>query len=499
VRLDRALQRLWGRRVLVIGEAILDAYVQGHVARLCREAPVPILDTDRRSDAPGGAANTAANIRSLGGSPIFVSVVGTDSEAARLRSALAACGVDDASVLAIRDRPTLAKQRLLAGEQLLLRFDSGSTAPLDRRAEARLIQALRAAHAEADAVVVSDYGYGVIGAAVREALAQLQRQRPLPMAVDARDLAAYAACRPSAVKPNYSEAVRLLGLQELHDSAGRAEQVEALGDRLLGLTGSRIVALTLDRDGSLAFEQGRPTYRTFARPAATARAAGAGDTFTAVLALGLAAGLDTPDMLELASAATGVVVRRDGTSTCSQAELAAAVATIAGKRVDGSAELRQWVARERAAGRRIVFTNGCFDIIHRGHVAYLNRAKALGDVLVVAVNDDESVRRLKGPERPINSLEDRLGVLEALRCVDVVVPFTQDTPEGLIEAAQPDVFVKGGDYRRADLPEAPLVERLGGVVRLLPLVPDHSTTRIVQRVRAGEPERPAYVAGALGS
>jgi D-beta-D-heptose 7-phosphate kinase/D-beta-D-heptose 1-phosphate adenosyltransferase len=497
--LDRALAALRGRRVLVLGESILDAYVQGHVDRLCREAPVPILDADRRVDAPGGAANTAANVRSLGGEPIFVSAVGTDAEATRLRDALAAAEVDDSAVLAIEDRPTLAKQRLLAGEQLLLRFDSGSTEAIDRRAERRLIAALRSAHARAEAVVVSDYGYGVVTEAVRTVLAELQARRLLPLVVDARDLAAYAACRPAAVKPNYGETARLLGVPELHAPAARFEQVASAGDRLLRLTGARIVAVTLDRDGAIAFERGRPPYRTFARPAATARAAGAGDTFTAVLGLGLAAAVETPDVLELASAATGVVVQRDGTSTCAHADVAAAIATVAGKRLGSAPELRRWAARERAAGRRVVFTNGCFDIIHRGHVAYLNRAKALGDVLVVAVNDDRSVRRLKGPERPINTLEDRVGVLEALSCVDVVVPFGQDTPERLIAAARPDVFVKGGDYTRADLPEASLVERLGGEVKLLPLVPDHSTTAIVARVRTSATREAAFAGSAPGS
>jgi D-beta-D-heptose 7-phosphate kinase / D-beta-D-heptose 1-phosphate adenosyltransferase len=491
VSLDRALEAIRGRRILILGEAILDAYVQGHVSRLCREAPVPILDAETRVDAPGGAANTAANVRSLGGVPVFVSALGADGEGERLRESLVATGVDDRHVLGVSARPTLAKQRLLAGEQLLLRFDSGSTAPLDDRSAAALVAALREAHADADAVVVSDYGYGVITPVVREALFRLQARRPLPLIVDARDLRAWAPGRPSAVKPNYAEATRLLGLAELHQRDERVDQVAAEGFRLLELTAARIVALTLDRDGSIAFEQGRPPYRTFARPAATARAAGAGDTFTAMLGLGLAADLETPDMLELASAATGVVVTRDGTSTCGFEEVAAAVATVRGKRLEDGHAVARWAARARGQGRRIVFTNGCFDIIHRGHVAYLNRAKALGDVLVVAVNDDASVRRLKGRERPINSLDDRIGVLEALSCIDAVVPFGEDTPASLIEAVRPDVFVKGGDYRLDELPEAPLVERLGGEVQLLPLVPDHSTTRIVQRVRAGSEARTA--------
>jgi D-beta-D-heptose 7-phosphate kinase/D-beta-D-heptose 1-phosphate adenosyltransferase len=484
--LVEAVEAMRGKRVLVIGESILDAYLTGHVDRLCREAPVPILDLDDHSqgtDAAGGAANTAANIRSLGGEPMFLSTLGNDGEAARLRSALDAAGVGAERLVVSPSRRTLAKQRLLAGEQMLLRFDSGTTEPLDDATERALIEALRAAHAEADAVLVSDYGYGVVTDSVRAALVELQRKRDLPLVVDARDLRRYRGLRPTAVKPNYGEAVRLLGETELHDLAARPVQVGGAGERLLELTGARIVALTLDREGAVAFEAGRPPYRTYARPVASSRAAGAGDTFAAVLALGLAAGLDAPALVELGSTACGIVVSRDGTSTCSARELAAVLATVRGKRVDGPTALEERLARERAAGQRVVFTNGVFDILHRGHVTYLNRAKALGDVLVVAVNDDESVRRLKGDDRPINHLDDRLGVLEALSCVDVVVPFGEPTPVNLIEAARPDIFVKGGDYTRERLPEAAVVERLGGEVRLLPFVADHSTSAIVRRVR----------------
>ena len=489
--LASALDSIQGRRVLVLGEAILDSYVTGHVARLCREAPVPILDVHGWSDAPGGAANAAANVRSLGGEPVLVSAIGSDAEAARLRGALAAHEVDDDHVVSIPARRTLAKQRLLAGEQMLLRFDSGTAAPLDETAEAALIEALGAAHDNADAVLVSDYAYGVVTDSVRDALADLQAARPLPLVVDARELRPYRAWRPAAVKPNYAEAVQLLGLEELHDPVARPAQVGAHGGRLLELTGARIIALTLDREGAVAFEAGRPPYRTYARPSPSSRAAGAGDTFAATLALGVTVDLDAPALVELASAAASVVVTRDGTSTCTAAELAAVLATVRGKRVDGPAALEERLARERAAGHRIVFTNGCFDIIHRGHVTYLNRAKMLGDILVVGVNDDSSVRALKGPDRPINSLDDRLGVLEALSCIDIVVPFGESTPESLIRATRPDVFVKGGDYSRDRLPEAALVERLGGEVRLLPYVEDHSTSAIVRRVQAASAAPPA--------
>jgi D-beta-D-heptose 7-phosphate kinase/D-beta-D-heptose 1-phosphate adenosyltransferase len=494
-----AVDAIRGKRVLVIGEAILDAYITGHVDRLCREAPVPILNVGQWADAAGGAANAAANVRSLGGEPIFVSVTGADAEGARLRAALASAGVDDGFVLARPERSTLSKQRLLAGDQMLLRFDSGSTEPVADEGVADLLEALEAGHARADAVLVSDYGYGVLTEVVRDALAELQARRPVPLVVDARDLPIYARCRPAAVKPNYAEAAQLLGERELHDSTARPVQMGAAGERLLERTGARIVALTLDRDGTIAFEAGRPAYRTYATAARSARAAGAGDTFAATLALGLAVGLDVPTLAELASAAASVVVTRDGTSTCGANELRALLATVRGKRIDGTGALAERIARERAAGRRIVFTNGCFDILHRGHVTYLNRAKALGDVLVVAVNDDATVRALKGRDRPINPLEDRLGVLEALSCVDVVVPFSEPTPAALIEAARPDVFVKGGDYTRDRLPEAELVEHLGGEVRLLPYVADHSTSAIVQRVRAAGAQEELGQAAARGA
>jgi D-beta-D-heptose 7-phosphate kinase / D-beta-D-heptose 1-phosphate adenosyltransferase len=239
----------------------------------------------------------------------------------------------------------------------------------------------------------------------------------------------------------------------------------------------------VDTAGAFIFEADAPAYRTYARPQSESRAAGAGDTFVATLALALAARIAAPQAAELASAAAGVVVGKDGTSSCSFDELEASLSTAAGKRLDSLERLRVRIAYHREQGRRIVFTNGCFDILHRGHITYLSRAKALGDVLVVGVNADASVGRLKGPGRPINGLDDRLEVLEALSCIDLVVPFEEDTPDRLVRVIRPDVFVKGGDYTRESLPEAPLVESLGGTVQILPYIEDRSTTGVIERVR----------------
>jgi D-beta-D-heptose 7-phosphate kinase/D-beta-D-heptose 1-phosphate adenosyltransferase len=336
-----------------------------------------------------------------------------------------------------------------------------------------------------DAVVISDYGYGVMTPRVIASLAASAEIGRRTVVVDAKDVTAYRGVRPTAAKPNYSEAVRLLGEPESDESPVRVGQVAGNAERLLELTGARIVAVTLDRDGGLLFERGQAAYRTYTRPNPNSRAAGAGDTFVAALTLALAAGAEVPAAGELAAAAATVVVDKTGTSTCTAAELRAQLQS----REKVLADMRSLLSRLAAfeeQGRRIVFTNGVFDILHRGHITYLNRAKALGDVLVVGLNTDESVRRLKGPDRPINSVDDRAQVLAALSAVDLIVPFADDTPADLIRLVKPHVFVKGGDYTRETLPEAPVVESLGGEVRILPYLEDRSTTRIIERVRAAD-------------
>jgi D-beta-D-heptose 7-phosphate kinase / D-beta-D-heptose 1-phosphate adenosyltransferase len=476
-----------GRRVLVVGEAMLDTYLHGRADRLSREAPVPVVALDHRVDAPGGAANSAVNLAALGADVRLVSVIGSDDEAERLRSALEASGVGTDDVMRVDGRRTLAKQRVVAGDQVLVRFDSGTTEAPSADVEDSLIARIEAVVPDVDAVLVSDYAYGVVGPRVAAALGAAVRRRDVLVVVDARDPARHARLAPTATKPNYAEAVRLLGEQELDGPEARARQVVAGAEILHRRTGAAIVAVTLDREGAVILERGRQPYRTYARPTADRRACGAGDTYSATLTLALAAGAPTTSAAELAAAAAAVVVGRDGTAVCSIDDLSAAVGWT-GKRLTSIDALRARVNLLRDQGRRIVFTNGCFDLIHRGHVTYLSRAKALGDDLIVGVNSDASVRRLKGPERPINALEDRLGVLEALSCVDHVVPFDTPTPEPLIATIRPDVFVKGGDYRRETLPEAGLVERLGGTVRILPYVEDYSTTGLIERLRGADPQ-----------
>jgi D-beta-D-heptose 7-phosphate kinase/D-beta-D-heptose 1-phosphate adenosyltransferase len=474
------IARFSGLRVLVVGEAMLDSYLRGSARRLSQEAPVPVVSVAEREDAPGGAANTAANLRALGAEVALLSVIGSDSEGGLLQSTLAARGVSCEHMLARAARRTLAKHRIMSGPHMLVRFDQGSSDPVDQVTERALIERLEQLFPQCDALVVSDYRHGLLTPRVIRTIAALQAAQPRVVVVDARDLGAYRQVRPTAVKPNYEET---LGLLSLSPTAGqRAEALADCGEQVLALTGARIAAVTLDCEGALIFERGNAAYRTYARPASGARTTGAGDTFVSALALALAAGAETPAAAELAAAAAQIAVAQDGTSACSLQLLREHFAAD-DKYLDDRARLAARVALLRQQGRRIVFTNGCFDILHRGHVTYLSRAKALGDVLIVGVNTDESVRRLKGPLRPINSLEDRAQVLAALSCVDQIVPFGENTPCELIEVIRPDVFVKGGDYTRAQLPEAPLVERYGGSVQILPYLENRSTTSMIDRIR----------------
>jgi len=476
-------------RVLVIGEAMLDAYLHGTSGRLCREAPVPIVAVEARVDVPGGAANAAVNARALGAHVSLLSVIGDDAEGAALRAALVARDVDVAPVLVDPARRTLAKHRVFAGSQMLVRFDSGSTGRVDRDHESRLVERLAELVAGHDAVIVSDYGYGILTPRVIAALGALQAAAPHVIVADSKTLGAYRGVGVTAVKPNYDETVRLLGGRATARGAARADAMARHGERLLDITGAQIAAVTLDTEGALFFERGRAPYRTYARPADHTRAAGAGDTFASALALALAAGGDLAASAEIASAAAAIVVAKEGTATCSLGELRGYVAGD-DKVAPDLPTLLERLDMARRAGKRVVLTNGCFDILHRGHIGYLNAAKALGDVLVVGVNTDATVRRLKGSTRPINALDDRTAVLAGLSAVDHIVAFEEPTAVELCAAVRPHVFVKGGDYTRDRLPEAAVVEAHGGEVRLLPYLRDQSTTSIIERVRRARETAP---------
>jgi D-beta-D-heptose 7-phosphate kinase/D-beta-D-heptose 1-phosphate adenosyltransferase len=365
---------------------------------------------------------------------------------------------------------------------MLLRYDVGSTHHVTRQTEAALVERLTALFAAHDAVVVSDYAYGIVTPRVIATLGACQARTPRVIVTDSKRLAAYREVGVTVAKPNYEEALRLLGPRAARRVTDRAAVIERCGARLLDMTGARIAAVTLDTDGALFFTRDHAPYRTYARPVEHSRAAGAGDTFASALALALAAGGDVAASAEIASAAAAIVVDKDGTATCTLPELRGALSG-SDKLAPDVPTLLGRLEAHRRAGQRIVLTNGCFDILHSGHITYLNAAKAQGDVLVVGLNTDAGVRRLKGAARPINPLEERAQVLAGLSSVDHVVAFDENTPAELARAVRPHVFVKGGDYTLDRMPEAEVVRALGGEVRILPYVRDRSTTSVIERVR----------------
>lgn len=471
--------------VTVIGDVMLDGWWNGSIARLCREAPAPVVDISRRAFAPGGAANTAMNLAALGARVRVAGVVGCDDAGVELRRQLRAAGVNVSHLQEHPGMVTTTKTRISSAGQVLLRFDDvAQRVPQD--ALAALALTLPAALKGQDAVVVCDYGVGALSGPVRSALiAALSGRAGSPLTVvDAHDPRSWAVLLPDVATPNAQEAARMLGVT-LPDGAARADFLAARRDELARAAGAQAVVVTLDRDGTLLLPTAGDAHRTWARPAAEKQASGAGDTFVAALTLARASTLPLTTSVDLAQAAADVVVHHSGTSVCSSEDLARYLASFADTALSFD-ELARHIEGDRAEGRRIVLTNGCFDVLHRGHTRYLNQAKQLGDILVVALNSDASVRRLKGPDRPINSVADRAAVIAALSCVDYVTVFDTPTPIPLIERIRPEIYAKGGDYTPEMLAETEAVERFGGRVTILDYVPDQSTTGVVRRIRNGE-------------
>jgi D-beta-D-heptose 7-phosphate kinase/D-beta-D-heptose 1-phosphate adenosyltransferase len=481
-------------RIVVLGELILDGWWSGSIDRLCREAPVPVFDVRSREYSPGGGANTAVNLAAMGADVSLFGLVGDDDDGRLLRDLLAQAGVDTRGVLAMSGGRTETKTRLTSDEQLLLRFDDGqrgqaggSAAAKVAEAQERLAAVVRQAVAGADAVIVCDYGQELLPLWLAGELRGWAPHQPFYV-VDAHDASRWAALEPDLITPNATETAGLAGVAAV-DPYRREEWVLAIAPTILARTGARNLVVTLDRDGTMLVEGGAGSdaqnglnHRTWAHPVPNKQASGGGDTFVAALTVARASGLQLPLCADLAQMAADVAVHRPGTAVCSTADLAERLGDTPRKVVDSARLLRE-IAEARRQGLRIVLTNGVFDVLHRGHTSYLNQAKGLGDILVVAVNGDDSTRRLKGPGRPINPVTDRTALLASLGCVDYVTVFDSDTPIPLIESLRPDVYAKGGDYDAGSLAEAPVVEECGGRVAILDYVPDHSTSAVVGRIQ----------------
>ncbi|RZS91530.1 rfaE bifunctional protein kinase chain/domain/rfaE bifunctional protein nucleotidyltransferase chain/domain [Motilibacter rhizosphaerae] len=477
------LARFAGRRVAVVGECCLDVWLSGPARGLAREGVVPVVRVEEEAYAPGAGANAARGVAALGAEVRFVSLVGDDEEGGQARALLRAQGVDDALVVTVPVRRTVTKRRLTARGQLMARFDSGDCDAVTGDDEARLVAAVEAAVDGAEVVLAADYACGLWTPATRAAVERAARAAGALLVVDAHDIRTWHDLRPDVVTPDSEEVELVLGPADAEAFArDRVGFLERSGGLLRELSGAATVVVTLDRDGALVLPSDAEPWQVPAEPVAAPVGAGAGDAFAAAMVVALAAGAELPDAAQVGCTAASVVVARPGTTACRLPELRARLERHAPLHL-GRERLAALVEDYRARGARIVMTNGCFDVLHAGHVAYLDAARRLGDVLLVGVNGDESVRRLKGPDRPVNPVADRVAVLQALSTVDHVVVFDGDSPTDLLRTVRPDVYVKGGDYTEDMLREAPLVRELGGEVRIVDWVEDRSTTALLERVR----------------
>ena len=461
-------------RLLIVGDIMLDRYWYGPTSRISPEAPVPIVRVDNSDDRPGGAANVALNIASLGAQVCLSGLVGRDDNAERLGAALSDAGIT--THFHISDAvPTITKLRVMSRNQQLIRLDFESLASPEDAAPLgeRVAQALP----EADVMILSDYGKGALSNI--EALIALGRQSGKRVLVDpkGRDYARYKGA--SIITPNLSEFEAVMG------PCADDEDMINKGERLRKELALEALLITLSERGMMLIRAHEAPLHLPTHAQAVYDVTGAGDTVIGVLGLALASGQSLPAAMWLANLAAGVVVAKPGTATLTAAELHEAIQAAGQSSVSDNsvaAVIRQ-VRAAQARGERVVMTNGCFDILHSGHVGYLEEARQSGDRLLVAVNDDASVARLKGPTRPINSLDRRMRVLSGLSSVDWVVPFSDDTPTALIEHILPDVLVKGGDYAIEEIAGHDIVLKHGGEVKVLGFEDGVSTSALITAIR----------------
>ncbi|ABS63510.1 rfaE bifunctional protein [Parvibaculum lavamentivorans DS-1] len=469
-------------RVALAGDVMLDRFVYGHVERISPEAPIPVLRVDEERAMPGGAGNVARNLAALGAEVTFLSAVGDDEAGADLKAALEREGGIEAALTVVPGRTTTQKTRFVAMSQQILRADRETTQPLDAASAERLLAALTSALKDRQVLVLSDYGKGVLTPAFARGAIAAARAAGIPVIVDpkGRDYSLYAGA--SVVTPNR---------KELGEATGAAvdtdEEIVAAARALMKAHDIGAVVVTRAQAGMSVITADGAVTHLKAEAREVFDVSGAGDTVVSTLAAALGTGLTLAEAAGLANSAAGIVVGKVGTAVVHQDELLAKLRerelSMLEAKVAGLKSAEDIVAGWRARGLTVGFTNGCFDLLHPGHVTLLERSRALCDRLVVGLNSDASVSRLKGPERPVQPDIARATVLAALASVDLVVIFEEDTPEALIKALRPDILVKGGDYTIDKIVGADFVQAHGGRVEIVDIVPGFSTTGTLARLK----------------
>lgn len=481
-QLHRVIQEIeheWAhKRLLVVGDVMLDKYIWGDVGRISPEAPVPVVRGTRQEAKPGGAANVAMNLARLGAGAAVIGITGGDEDDRVLSAALRTAGAEPCFIPSA-EFSTITKTRILSGSQQMLRLDFEHLGKIEQATYDRFLDAALARLSSCDALVLSDYAKGALKPTVCQGLIAAARKRGIPVLVDPKspDYSRYRGA--TTICPNLTELAAATQL-----SAGDLEPLLAAAEAMVTDLDIEFFTTTMSEKGIALI---RPGNR-FVAPAQARQVfdvSGAGDTVVAVLALCLASALQPETAVQLANVAAGIVVGKVGTVPVERHELLAAlspqIALHAEDQVLTRDELVKRVQLWKANGERVVFTNGCFDLLHIGHISLVEHARRFGDRLIVAINSDASVSALKGPTRPIVGQRERARVLAALSAVNAVVIFDEPTPLELIVAARPDVLVKGGDYQADSIVGAKEVASWGGQVRIVPLVEGFSTTRLIEK------------------
>ena len=469
-------------KVLCIGDVMLDRFVYGEVSRISPEAPVPVLKKRRDVAMPGGAGNVARNLSSLGVGVSLIGVLGDDAEGRELVKLIAQTDRVSGDLIPIRGRPTTLKTRFVASGQQLMRVDAEDSAAIDQNTAAEIIAALKDEVRNADAIILSDYAKGMLTSAVIEAAINAAKDKGIPVIVDpkGKDFRRYGAV--NIIKPNASELSHAVDMPVETDA-----EVGAALARALEITQAGAIVVTRAAKGMSFATRGSPAQHFSGEAREVYDVSGAGDTSIAALSLGIAAGASIEASVKLAIAASGIAVGKSGTATVSGSEVRAAFRMgLNGGGVSHTplADLIEQVNAWRDSGLVVGFTNGCFDILHPGHLRVLEEAKARCGRLIVGLNSDASVKRLKGDGRPVNDEASRARVLNGLSAVDAVVVFEEDTPANIISALAPDLLVKGGDYTIEAIVGAPEVISRGGAVHIVPLIEGQSTTAAIERAKA---------------
>jgi len=474
-KIKKILSNFKGKKILVIGDVMLDHYLVGDVNRISPEAPIPIVKVTQEKYVLGGAANTANNIASLGGKAYLVGIVGEDNAGKILEKQLRENNMVTAGLFIDKDKPTVQKVRVVGKPQQLLRIDYENTKLSDKKIESKILDYVKNIIKKVDAVVISDYAKGLMTKNLSSEVISLCNENKKPVIVDPKPKNVNFYKNATLITPNLKEASEMTGIDN------NSENAVLMGEKLKEMLDSNIL-ITKGEYGSTLIELDGNIVHIPTKAKEVYDVSGAGDTVVATLVLALAVGADLKYAAVLANKAAGIVVGKIGTATVSMKEFGSVFEKKESK-IKTLDELKSIVRELKKKGKKIVWTNGCFDILHVGHIKYLQKAKEFGDILILGVNTDDSPYfKSKGPGRPILNQDERAELLSAVECIDYIVLFNGEIPIKEVTAIEPDFIIKGGDYKEKDVVGCKLMKKTGGKVVIIPLVKGFSTTNIIKKI-----------------